>query len=305
MKIRDYLPKNEYDYDSIIRMAELSDADFRKIALDVLAYLKDEDCPLFSMAVDVLVLHQSVITDSIRMTFTEDDYVWKSNILTNLIVRLNANNKEKLRSLVNNSCNDIKLKEAAELCADYCFNHKPLIRPAGLFDAPGLADVKLLIWKETFLGIYPEEKIRNYDHKKYEKYFNDQIDNSEVSLYVVECDSEMCGYMCCGTAAKPYHGITQELSQLNLLRKIQHQHIGKKLFLLASEIISFKGYDEMCLCCNKYNYPAQEFYEKMGCEIIDIDEDNEDHSLPQIHYLYRINRNEDRNEKDCHNYQIS
>lgn len=42
------------------------------------------------------------------------------------------------------------------------------------------------------------------------------------------------------------------------------------------------------VCCNKYNVPAQKFYERMGGSIIHIDDDNEDMSIPQIKFLYKI-----------------
>lgn len=292
MNVKEYLPKNEYDYQSIIRLSELSDTDFRKIASDVLEYLKDDEHPLFSLTIDLLVLHQDVIISEVKKAFDQDDQNWKRNLLDSLIIRLSKQNKAKLKPLITKSLKVPQLKESATECLEYCFNGRPLIRPAGLFDANKLADVKLQIWLETFKDIYPAEKINNYDHKKYEDYFNRQIDNPEVSLYVVEKDSELCGYMCCGTAEKPYEGISQELSQLNLLKTVQKQHLGKKLFELAARIIEFKGYDEFCFCCNKYNYDAQKFYERMGATVMAEDEDNQDRSLPQIHYHFQIKKKE-------------
>ena len=47
-----------------------------------------------------------------------------------------------------------------------------------------------------------------------------------------------------------------------------------------------KEYDEFFISCNKYNYNARKFYEKMGGILIHEDDDNEDKSLVQVKYLY-------------------
>ena len=44
------------------------------------------------------------------------------------------------------------------------------------------------------------------------------------------------------------------------------------------------------ISCNKYNLPAQGFYEKMGGKKVYIDDDMGNKSIPQIKYEYIINR---------------
>jgi hypothetical protein len=51
---------------------------------------------------------------------------------------------------------------------------------------------------------------------------------------------------------------------------------------LASDIHTF------IVSCNKYNLGAQEFYKKMGGEIVHIDEDHRNKSRPQVKFLFNI-----------------
>ena len=44
---------------------------------------------------------------------------------------------------------------------------------------------------------------------------------------------------------------------------------------------------EFIISCNKYNFNAQKFYQKMGGKIDSIDEDKKDGSS-QIHYYFKI-----------------
>ena len=76
---------------------------------------------------------------------------------------------------------------------------------------------------------------------------------------------------------------------LYLLKSCQGTGLGRKLFNIAYNKIKENGYKEFFISCNKYNYSAQKFYEKMGGKIIRIDEDNEDKSIPQVKFLYKIN----------------
>ena len=114
------------------------------------------------------------------------------------------------------------------------------------------------------------------------------MDNPDIAFYVVEYDNKIIGYMTYGVPIRPYEDYKQEIGLLYLLRDYQRNGIGRELFNLASNGIKENGYDEFFIACNKYNTKAQEFYKKMGGEVICIDEDNEDKSVPQMRFLYKI-----------------
>ena len=162
------------------------------------------------------------------------------------------------------------------------------IRLATLNDARKLAEVKIACWETTYRGIYPDEKLDNYDVLKNAEKFETIISREDIDLYVVEVNGEIVGYMSCGVPVRSYADYEQEIGLLYLLKEFRGQGIGRELFELASSVIAMKGYDRFFISCNKYNEPAKRFYEAMGGVIVHSDDDNEDKSIPQVKYHYDI-----------------
>ena len=162
------------------------------------------------------------------------------------------------------------------------------IRFATENDCEELSKLKHDVWNETYRGIYPDEKIDNFDYEANKNTFIKIVNNLKIALYVVEHNGKLVGYMDYGTPYRPFQDFKQEIGLLYLLKECQGAGLGKKLFNTAYNKIKEKGYKEFFISCNKYNYPAHKFYEKMGGKIIHIDEDNEDKSIPQVKFLYRI-----------------
>lgn len=163
-----------------------------------------------------------------------------------------------------------------------------IIRLAKKNDCDKLSKLKHNVWKETYHGIYSEERINNFDYKKNSDKFLNLINDSNVELYVVEDNGKLIGYMSFGKPYRPYKYYKQDIGLLYLLKEYQRKGIGKELFNLAVKKIKENGYNEFFVCCNKYNINAQEFYKKMGGIIDEIDEDNVDKSIPQIKFIYKI-----------------
>lgn len=161
------------------------------------------------------------------------------------------------------------------------------IRLARVEDCTELSKLKHDTWNETYRGIYSDEKIDNYDYEKNKKKFIDLINNPGIKLYVVEVNNKIVGYMDYGTPIRSFKDYKQEIGLLYLLKEYQRNGIGKELFNLASSKIFDSGYNEFFISCNKYNQNAIDFYTKMGGELVEIDEDEEDKSYPQVKFLYR------------------
>ena len=163
-----------------------------------------------------------------------------------------------------------------------------IIRLAKEEDCNELSKLKHDVWNETYRGIYNDNKIDNFDYKKNSKKFLNTINNPDIELYVVEDSERLVGYMDYGIPIRPYKDYNQEIGLLYLLKEYQRKGIGKELFNIACNRIKENGYNEFFICCNKYNINAQEFYKKMGGIIDETDEDNNDKSIPQIYYIYKI-----------------
>ncbi len=165
-----------------------------------------------------------------------------------------------------------------------------IIRLAKEEDAEELSKLKHEVWNTTYRGIYADELIDNFDYEKHKNKFLKVIKDPNVDLYVVEENNSLIGYMSVGKPYRPFKDFEQEIGLLYLLKEYQGKGIGKELFNKAYNIIKDKGYQEFFISCNKYNEPAQGFYKKMGAEVINIDEDNIDKTIPQVTLLYKIKR---------------
>lgn len=160
-----------------------------------------------------------------------------------------------------------------------------IIRTATEEDAYELSKLKLKIWNQVYIDIYPKYKFDNYDIDKNKDKFITIMNNPNINLLVVEVDNKIIGYMSYGEPYRKYKDYKQEIGLLYLDQEYPKIGLGTKLFNIAYEAI-MKEYDEFFISCNKYNYNARKFYEKMGGILIHEDDDNEDKSLVQVKYLY-------------------
>jgi len=95
--------------------------------------------------------------------------------------------------------------------------------------------------------------------------------------------------MAFGTSPRNQESNCNEIILLYVLKDFQGMGIGKNFFDTAKKLLEKTGAKYFKICCNKYNKNAQNFYKKMGCHILSVDEDNLDKSLPQIRFIYYIN----------------
>ena len=154
-------------------------------------------------------------------------------------------------------------------------------------DANDIALIKRSVWNTTYRGIYADELIDGFDLDKHTEKFKRMID-SGTYLYVVEIDNKLIGYFAFGKPFHQYEDYEMELSLLYLLGEYQGKGIGTKVFNFIKDRIKELGINRFYLCCNKYNYNSQKFYEKMGGKIIHIDEDDSLKDRVQIYYEYEI-----------------
>ncbi|MBM6818903.1 MULTISPECIES: GNAT family N-acetyltransferase [Clostridia] len=160
------------------------------------------------------------------------------------------------------------------------------IRIASYEDCRSLALLKRIVWETTYRGIYPDEKIDKYDVDLNENKFKNMIKEQSQRLFVILSDSKIIGYISCGKIMGAFDKHTHDIGLLYLLKEYQGKGIGRQMFEFAKKELKNQGITEFIVSCNKYNIPAQQFYKKMGGQIIKIDEDNEDKSIPQVKFQF-------------------
>ena len=152
---------------------------------------------------------------------------------------------------------------------------------------PELARVKFETWKTTYGYIYDESKFANFDFNLQAQKFENVINSKDYELFVAIHNNKIIGYMCIGKSPYRPNG-KPEIYLLYVLKEFQGFGVGRAFFNLGKETLKNKGETDFFIFCNKYNKPAQKFYEKMGGKIFGIDEDNIDKSIPQVCYHYEI-----------------
>ena len=162
------------------------------------------------------------------------------------------------------------------------------IRLASFKDCRDLSILKREIWKTTYKGIYPYEKLIEYDIALNENRFKAMIEKQSQKLFVVLEGSRIIGYMSCGKIIRPFNKYSHDIGLLYVLKEYQGKGIGSKLFQFAINELKNQGVREFIVSCNKYNLPAQQFYKNMGGKIINVDEDNKDKSIPQVKFLFKV-----------------
>ncbi len=162
------------------------------------------------------------------------------------------------------------------------------IRIATNNDVKNLAILKQKVWDETYRGIYSDDIIDNFDYEESERMFKNIINNDKISLYVVESNKELVGYMDVGVPFRKFNNYEQEIGLLYLRKDFQKNGIGKKIFILAYNEIKSNGYNKFFISCNKYNINARKFYEKMGGQLVEEDEDNDNKRIVQVKYHYDV-----------------
>ena len=156
-------------------------------------------------------------------------------------------------------------------------------------DCEILASLKIVMWKTTYSDIYPKEKIENYNFEENVKKFKSLILNKNISLYFVVFSDKIIGYFSVGKMQQIFKTYNYEIGLFYLLKEYRGLGIGKNVFDFCYKFLKSKNVKEFIISCNKYNFPAQKFYEKMGGYVIYEDDDFDiDKSKPQIKYLYKI-----------------
>lgn len=157
-------------------------------------------------------------------------------------------------------------------------------------DCTELAKLKLAIWQTTYQDIYPKEKFDKFNFEEQAKRFRDYILDNNGMFYLAKdkTTNKIVGYCYAGHSSKNFQKGTPEIILLYVLNEYQHQGIGREFFEKSKQFFKNNGHNSFIISCNKYNHPAQYFYEKMGGKIIHTDDDNVDKSLPQIKYFYDI-----------------
>lgn len=144
-----------------------------------------------------------------------------------------------------------------------------------------IALVKRQVWESAYRGIYPDSRIDSFDIDKEAEKFARLVFADDIKLYVAVVDGRIVGYMAYGKNPRHPEAEDNELVLLSVIKEYQGKGIGRMMFEFGKDRLKRVG-NSFLIYCNKYNVKAQEFYKAMGCEVLSVDDDNPDRSIPQI-----------------------
>jgi ribosomal protein S18 acetylase RimI-like enzyme len=146
----------------------------------------------------------------------------------------------------------------------------PMIRRAGLDDAPALATLGARTFIESFGQLYSAEDLQAFLEEShtaaaYERLLADP----RYALWLAEADGRAIGYAMAGPCGLPHAEVAPgdgELKRLYLLASAQGGGIGAGLFGQALEWLERDGPRTLWISVWSENYGAQRFYARYGFE---------------------------------------
>ena len=132
-------------------------------------------------------------------------------------------------------------------------------------DAHLIAQTRKVVWTQTYRGIYPDQKLDEYDLSFYEQRDHAHI-SDDAQHYYLFLDEEQCvGYFSYGPSHYgPYKDFDLCLNHLYIVKENQGKGFGKRAFAQIIEYCRSHQIHKFFCGCNANNLPAVSFYRHMG-----------------------------------------
>ena len=142
------------------------------------------------------------------------------------------------------------------------------IREATPDDAPAVAKVHVLSWKESFVGIVPDAFLERLTIENRTKAFRERFDDAKYRMYVAELgNAGVIGFADVGDPRYDVGDYDAELYAIYLFHEFQGKGIGALLFERTKEFLIEQGKNSMYLLALEVS-PYRPFYEKMGGKLV-------------------------------------
>jgi ribosomal protein S18 acetylase RimI-like enzyme len=146
----------------------------------------------------------------------------------------------------------------------------PMIRRAGLDDAPALATLGARTFIESFGQLYSAEDLQAFLEESHTvAAYERLLAEPRYALWLAEADGRAIGYAMAGPCGLPHAEVAPgdgELKRLYLLASAQGGGIGAGLFGQALEWLERDGPRTLWISVWSENYGAQRFYARYGFE---------------------------------------
>ena len=144
------------------------------------------------------------------------------------------------------------------------------IREANAQDAEAIARVHVDSWRETYVGIVPDDYLTNLDHEQRERVWLAILSDNCVKefVYVAESDTgKIIGFASGGPAPREDSSYTCELNAIYVLEAFQRKGIGRQLTQAIARRLVQDGFHSMLVWVLADNR-SKKFYSALGGRLL-------------------------------------
>jgi ribosomal protein S18 acetylase RimI-like enzyme len=141
-------------------------------------------------------------------------------------------------------------------------------REANVADCPGVANVHVRAWRESFAEIVPQAFLDKMSVEKRALAFAERFCDESYRMYVAEVPKRgIVGFVDFGEPRERIAAYETELYAIYILPEFQRRGVGRRLFDLGVEALIKDGKSSMYLLALEVS-PYKSFYEKMGGRVV-------------------------------------
>jgi ribosomal protein S18 acetylase RimI-like enzyme len=141
-------------------------------------------------------------------------------------------------------------------------------REANVADCPGVANVHVRAWRESFAEIVPQAFLDKMSIEKRTLAFAKRLSDESYRMYVAEVPERgVVGFVDFGEPRESIDAYETELYAIYILPEFQRRGVGRRLFDLGVEALVRDGKNSMYLLALEVS-PYKSFYEKMGGQVV-------------------------------------
>ena len=143
-----------------------------------------------------------------------------------------------------------------------------IIREATVADCPAVAKAHVQSWRESFAGIVPQPFLDKMSVEKRAQAFENRFSDGSYKMYVADMPGRgIVGFADFGEPREAIAAYESELYAIYLVREVQRQGIGRRLFNRGVKFLIGSGKSSMYLLALEVS-PYKPFYEKMGGQVV-------------------------------------
>ncbi|MBM3491082.1 MAG: GNAT family N-acetyltransferase [Alphaproteobacteria bacterium] len=144
------------------------------------------------------------------------------------------------------------------------------VRPAGPFDAAGIAQTYVRSWRQSYRGIIADRVLDGMDERRIALGWRQTLTSPKPGQHTLVAGragspGSVVGFLSCGPAEQAADGLA-EIFTLYLLRQQQGLGLGRRLVAAAAESLLADG-QARAIVWVLFDNPARGFYEALGGQL--------------------------------------